>query len=72
MNELVQIMDTYYSGMANDYSEVIKMSGLTFLVLILGFILWRIMSGVAGKRKRPAKSNYFGNPYNEQWQKKIK
>lgn len=72
MGEIIDILNEDFAGTAYNYSQVIKMAAFALLILVMGFALWRLLGGYSGGRKRPAKSKYFGNPYADQWEKKIK
>lgn len=40
------------------------------LVLIVGFVLWRVMAAFSRKKAKPKKNNYFDSKYREKWKNK--
>ncbi len=51
-------------------AAIIKLVFQTFLVLILGMIVWRVMVAYSKRKAQPKGSTYFDSKYKDKWKKK--
>ena len=50
--------------------QMMKLGLQAVLVLIIGFVLWRVMAAFTRKKAKPKKNSYFDTKYREKWKNK--
>lgn len=50
--------------------HVLKLGLQALLILVIGFILWRVMAAFSKKKAKPKGSSYFDSKYKDKWKSK--
>ena len=50
--------------------EMLKLSFQAILILVVGFVLWRVMAAISKRKSKPKGSNYFDTKYKGKWKNK--
>ena len=51
--------------------DMIKLTAQSFLILILGMVLWRLMVAYSKKKSKPKGSTFFDTKYKDQWKRRY-
>ena len=67
MKELIQLK---YSGQFDESFDFMSLGIQTVLILVGGFILWRLISGYQNKLQNDRRKNrFFDSNYSKHWRK---
>ena len=50
--------------------EMLKLSFQAIVILVVGFVLWRVMAAISKRKSKPKRSSYFDTKYKEKWRNK--
>lgn len=50
--------------------HVLKLGMQALLILVVGFILWKVMAAFSRKKSKPKGSSYFDSKYKDKWKNK--